>query len=175
MLCQSHCETQRLASGDGAYCRGASLSGATGAHHRRLSCGWRGRHNSASDWSMAIGAAWCRRLAVLTLLLESPKSISGARGGKSSVTRRIAARPRHGGSCDRRRNVGSRRTTLLGRRNSLPRASGVAISYPSPADAARLPAVRRFPCCSDPPSGNGCCRGRRWPEGGSCARARHWH
>jgi hypothetical protein len=50
-----------------------------------------------------------------------------------------------------------------------------AIPYPSPADAARLPAVRRFPCCSDPPSGNGCCRGRRWPEGGSCARARHWH
>src|SRR5215475_7286523 len=85
------------------------------------------RRDSTSAWApppVAELLAWgssrhcCRRLAMLTLLLESPKSIRGARSGKSNVARRIDARARYGGSCDRRRDVGSRRTTLPRSRNS---------------------------------------------------------
>ena len=38
--------------------KGASLSDAAGAHHRRLSAGRRDRHRRASDRPMAVGAAW---------------------------------------------------------------------------------------------------------------------
>jgi hypothetical protein len=122
---------------------------------------------------LALGAR--RRAARCHAIVLSNDELRALCGYGSTHSRSEIGALLYGGSYDRRRNVGSRRTTLLGRRNSLRRASGVAIPYLSPADAARLPAVRRFPCCSDPPSGNGCCRGRRWSEGGSCARARHWN
>src|SRR5215831_6419628 len=40
-----------------AHREGASLSGAAGAHHRRLSRRWPGRHPRPPDQSMAVGAA----------------------------------------------------------------------------------------------------------------------
>ena len=55
-------EFLHLAAGAAALPRmshreGASLSGAAGAHHRRLSCRRLGRHSRTLDRSMAVGAA----------------------------------------------------------------------------------------------------------------------